>query len=271
VPTADASSDATPLLSCRLQHSQVLAGEKTVLFVEVQEIADLYGYQFELYFAKEMVSLLEGDIERSGINFKLGDFLSPDFVVMNDVNGDSGRASLALTQMDPSKPRSGSGILARIELQALEPGKSLFAFNNVILATSSAEKIAHSLRGCALQILPSGQSTQPSSPMPTINKAQPTIQTDITAVPTDIQLTSTPSAGQMLNQSVGPTFTILAKTSFPSVSPTPKVTEPLLVENLEADSEGQGESSSNGIRVPLGFGLAALILVSFVFLVRKVR
>lgn len=276
-----AGTTQSPGLACRFEDSQVLAGEKTVLFLELQEISDLYGYQLELQFPAEKVALLDGNPAGSGINFKLGDFLSPDFVVINEVDGAAGRASLALSQMNPSEPGNGGGILAQIEVQAQEAGEVRFTFNNVILVNTSAEAIAHSLQGCALQVLPGGGAVQTASP--TLAPPATTAAPKSTRPPATLPATQQPAlrSGAAPGGTEPPhaNSTAVERTGEAALSGTasqePAAFRPE-TETAAEDTQGSlpvsGEPPERQAGIPLAlFGAGALVLAGIAFVLRKLR
>ena len=59
----------------------------------------------------------------------LGDLLSPDFVVKNEIDNDAGTVWYAVTQLNPSPAVSGSGPIARLFLRGIAPGSFSMPFD----------------------------------------------------------------------------------------------------------------------------------------------
>jgi hypothetical protein len=138
-------------LVCRLEQTAIQVGEQTTLFIEVLNVTDLYGYQLDLYFDPDVVQL-SGVVQDGIEGMILGDFLSPDFVVNNEIDNEFGVVFIALTQINPSPARSGSGELARAVVSGIQPGVSEFSFESAILANSSGNEIARRLQNCLLSV-----------------------------------------------------------------------------------------------------------------------
>ena len=149
-PPAATAQEET-LVRCRLERTQILVGEQTTLFIEVQNVTNLYGYQLDLYFDPDVVQL-SGVVQDGIEGMILGDFLSPDFVVNNEIDNEFGVVFIALTQINPSPARSGSGELARAVVSGIQPGVSEFSFESAILANSSGNEIARRLQNCLLSV-----------------------------------------------------------------------------------------------------------------------
>jgi hypothetical protein len=175
-PKTAAARAAAPLLTCRLEPALVSVGAPTVLWIEIQDVQELFAYQLELLVPQNMVTWMDADPQRAGVNFELGGFLKPDFIALNDTA--PGKASLALTQVAPSVAASGSGVIARIELVGAAPGTVHFVFNNTILVNPLAEPMGIDLRGCSLEIIPTGEPTKAAT-VP----SQPTLPPPSTEIP----------------------------------------------------------------------------------------
>lgn len=155
-----AQAQGVATLRCRLESEAILPDELTGLVIEVIDIRDLFGYQLKLNYSADLVEAVDEDPNREGVNLALGTFLSPDFVVLNQTDNANGVISLAMVQISPAPPKSGTGELAFVHLRGKAPGRVDFAFNEVILSSGAAEAIPHNLEGCTLQIL------DPSKPTP---------------------------------------------------------------------------------------------------------
>lgn len=169
--TPAARAQGTTVLRCRLDPEAVLPGETTRLVIEVVDVRNLYGYQLKLNYSAEITEAMDEDPGREGVNLTLGDFLSPDFIVLNQADNVHGVISLALVQINPTPPKSGSGELASIHFKTKTSGRADFVFNEVILSNSTAKAIPHNLEGCALQVLDlsslnSTHTTEAAAPSP---------------------------------------------------------------------------------------------------------
>ena len=87
-------------------------GGQADLFLEVQNVKDLYGYEFTLRYAADVVEFSDADPKGALKYLQLGDFLSPDFRMFDDTNR-PGEFWLNVTQLAPAPARSGNGLWLR--------------------------------------------------------------------------------------------------------------------------------------------------------------
>ena len=209
-----ASAQEETLVRCRLERAQILIGEQTTLIIEVQNVTDLYGYQLDLYFDPDVVQLSgtrQDDLE----GMILGTFLSPDFVVSNEIDNAFGVVYLALTQINPTPPRNGSGELARATVQGIDSGVSEFSFESVILANTQGNEIGRRLQDCTLTVLEAGQSTA----TPTATTTPPTSTPTPTDTPTPTSTTPVIGTPPTPTRTLSPTITVT-----PTITPSPTFT-----------------------------------------------
>ena len=98
-------------------------GQTVTVDIYVQNVAELYGADVRLGFDTTKVQVVDADAAATGVQIEpLDTFLSPDFVVRKVADNDAGTIWYAATQVNPSVEVTGSGPLARIILQPLQPG-----------------------------------------------------------------------------------------------------------------------------------------------------
>ncbi len=148
--SARGQGDAT--LRCRLDGASVAQGQQATLIIELNDVNGLYGYQLELNYAPGLIRVQDADAGKEGANLALGSFVAPDFVITNATDEGAGKISLAVVQLNPSPPMSGSGELARAVVQGVSTGMADFVFGEVILSDGDGNTIAHSLEGCSLEV-----------------------------------------------------------------------------------------------------------------------
>jgi hypothetical protein len=102
-------------------------GETVELDIEVQDVTDLYAAQVQLTFDPSVVQVQDADPRPSspGVQIRPGDFLDPrQYVLVNEANNATGEIDFAVTQLYPAEARSGSGVLATVIFEAMDPGTS---------------------------------------------------------------------------------------------------------------------------------------------------
>ncbi len=147
--------------------SQEIFLESTgVTDVLVENVTDLYGSQFEITFDPTLVEVVDTDPIKTGVQIQPGDFLSPDWLLDNIVDNDNGIIAYALSQMNPSPPQSGDGVLATITWRGKAEGTSPIHFNNVHLSAPGGVPITASAQDGEITV-------GGPSPGPTITSLSP--------------------------------------------------------------------------------------------------
>jgi hypothetical protein len=145
-------ADTSTVVRCRLETPEVNAGGTVRLYIEIQDVSNFYGHQMDVHFDPARVDALDGAPGPSGVNFALGAFISPDFVVRNNISNTTGLGQLALTAVSPSLPQTGSGELAHVDLLGQTYGVFDITLDNVILSTPQGQAIPYTVQNCTLNV-----------------------------------------------------------------------------------------------------------------------
>lgn len=86
--------------------------------VRVDDVTDLYGVDVKMAFDPDVLEVVDADLARPGIQVQGGSFISPDFVVSREADNTAGKLEYTMTQVNPSLPVSGSGVLFTILFRA---------------------------------------------------------------------------------------------------------------------------------------------------------
>jgi uncharacterized repeat protein (TIGR01451 family) len=102
----------------------VILGDTATTDVRVENVDDLYGFEFEITFNPAFVE---------AVQIQPGTFLSPDWILENTIDNDSGTINYALCQRYPHQPKDGDGVLATITWRGKALGTSSIHFTYVKL------------------------------------------------------------------------------------------------------------------------------------------
>lgn len=116
------------------QATQLKVGETTTVDLMLTDVRGLYGAEIHLRFDPEALRVVDTAPDTDGVQLEPGTLPAPDFVVQNEANNDAGTIDYAVTQLPPSKPGEGNGVIARITLQAIKPSVSSLQFEQFLLA-----------------------------------------------------------------------------------------------------------------------------------------
>jgi hypothetical protein len=92
--------------------------------VRLENVQALYGIEIYLHFDPQTVQVIDARLalqhpDQEGVQIHPGDLPTADYVLRNEVDNDLGQISYAATQLPPSQPGQGEGIVAQIALKAL--------------------------------------------------------------------------------------------------------------------------------------------------------
>jgi hypothetical protein len=120
---------------------QVAPGEVVQLPVSVRNVQDLYGLDFILKFDPALVQVEDADPSRPGIQAVLGSFLDPGLLLFNTGDNNAGTFHFAMSQYNPSQPKSGAGIVLVITFRGVAEGESPLTIIKLQLASGEAIEI----------------------------------------------------------------------------------------------------------------------------------
>ncbi|MCB0172002.1 MAG: hypothetical protein KDI02_17895 [Anaerolineae bacterium] len=122
--------------------------ETLVLDVVAENVTELYGAEFKLKFDPTIFSVQDVDPDRDGVQIEAGSFLpaSQGFIVVNQADDAEGSVTYALTLLNPAPPVSGTGPLARVTFNILQPdADSTIEVENAKLVSFSLQTIPSEL------------------------------------------------------------------------------------------------------------------------------
>jgi hypothetical protein len=146
-----------------------VAQEQTVdLAVEVSGVQDLYGFDLSLSFDPAAVQVVDADPKRQGVQVSQGLFLDPGLTAANEVDNRAGRLRFAMTQLNPSQPKSGSGPLVVLRLRGAAAAQaSPVGLVEVQLVSREGGVLPAALAGAQVAVLASPPAGPTPTPLPT--------------------------------------------------------------------------------------------------------
>ena len=97
----------------------VIQGCETIAVeVRVSDVNELYGADVKVTFDPSVLEVVDADPVEDGIQVQAGSFLAPGFVVHDAADNTAGSLEYAVSQVAPSLPVNGSGVLFTIRFRA---------------------------------------------------------------------------------------------------------------------------------------------------------
>ncbi len=198
-------------------------GQTLPVQLKVADVTDLYGFEVHLKFDPAVIQIEDADKNTPGVQMLPGDFLSYDFPVKNEVDNVAGVAGYALTQINPSKPKSGAGVLLTI----LITGKAAGSAKLELLQTTEANTQLASVNGEKIEVaLPRGEVRVTSGSTTT----QAVTPTPLPVIPTpQIDLTQAVEQQALTPEAATPAATVPAPTDAPPATTAPATAAPATV------------------------------------------
>jgi LysM repeat protein len=181
---------------------QIDVGGTTTVTLQLENVSALYGAEVTITFDPSLLEVQDANPGEAGVQVTLGTFLSPDFVVRNVANNASGTVDIALTQLAPRQPVSGSGVLATIVFKGKQSGTSALQFQKVVLSDTDGVSIPVTPSGASVAVGAGGPTDTPT-PTATSGPTQPTPTPTPTTTPGPTQPSPTPRPSSTVTPSPG--------------------------------------------------------------------
>ncbi|MBI5879015.1 MAG: hypothetical protein HZB53_15295 [Chloroflexi bacterium] len=183
---------------------EVGLGQQETLNIVLEDAQDVYGIDVRAKFDPAVIEVVDADPSKDGVQMTPGTFIKPDFLVRNTAENVTGTLQYVTTQVNPSPPVSGRGIVVSVLVRGKALGKqTAFTISFVEIADRTGRKLP--VRGQAGNIV----VVQPKPPTPT-----PTAQATATptAAPSSVP-SPTPPRAAVTTAGVTPAATVVAQST----------------------------------------------------------
>lgn len=172
---------------------EISPGETATLTVVIDDAQDLYGIDVRASFDPQLLEVVDADPAMDGVQMMAGELPQPDFVARNVADNDAGTLRYAVTQVNPTEPANGSGIVYSVQLRAkASAGESAFTIGLVEMADRTGQLLEVQPQSGVIRITPAEQATA-IAPTDTPEPATPVAES-ATAMPaeTPVPVATTP-------------------------------------------------------------------------------
>ena len=221
-----ARAQTTPAVTVRVAPAavEVPAGQPTDVAVEVVDVQDLYGFDLALTFDPNAVEIMDADPSQTGVQMALGTFLDPGFVVLNSADNARGTLRFAMTQLNPSSPKSGTGTLIVIRLRGKQVSSSTpLTLTNAQLAMRDGGSLLTHLISGQVSVVAMG-SAPTSTPIPTQGSGTPMMTFTPPSLPAMAATATSPAATSPAATSPAATVTPVTHSTTAPLTSTPPIT-----------------------------------------------
>jgi len=120
--------------------------------IEIKNVENCYAFDIELRYDPQVLSVEDADPMRDGVQPALGTFLDAGMVLYNTVDTQNGIIRFVMSQMNPSEPKSGSGVLLVLYMKGLKEGESALEMTRADLSTREGQLIPTEMISGSVQI-----------------------------------------------------------------------------------------------------------------------
>jgi len=177
---------------------EVLPDSHIEVPIEIRNVQDLYAIDIEIQFDPDVLLCEDAVPGTEGVQPALGTFLDAGLALFNEVDNTTGVVRFAMTQVNPSEPKSGDGaILVLYFRRSLEEGESNLIISNVELSDRGGQAIpAAGVNGRV--VVTSGADVTEATSIPVQDPTHmiPIPTLELTSTPTEVLPTDTAS-GEM--------------------------------------------------------------------------
>lgn len=134
----------------------IVAGQTQTIAVVVAGVADLYGIDVRASFDPALIEIVDDDLARDGVQMTPGVLPQPDFVALNAADNAAGTLRYAATQVNPTPPAAGDGIVFTLQVRGKAAGVSPLRIDLVEMANRSGELLSVTTQDGAITVSASG-------------------------------------------------------------------------------------------------------------------
>ncbi len=97
-------------------------GEVAEVAIRLENASDVYGIDVRVAFAPAIVEIVDADPDTAGAQMVEGTFPQPDLVALNTADNAAGTLRYVVTQVNPTAPATGAGVVFSFEVRAKTGG-----------------------------------------------------------------------------------------------------------------------------------------------------
>lgn len=174
--------------------------------IVAENVTDLYGAEIRLAFDPAVLAVQDADPDRADVQIQPGDLLplAQGFPVANNVNTTEGTVTYAVTLLNPAVPVNGSGTLASLTLEILQPQSTEIRVEKAKLIAANLQEIPAETTSLSIAGPPAHNSDPAASTgLESANQVQPPQQIEFLRWGAIISLMVLAGLGSLVFFSVG--------------------------------------------------------------------
>lgn len=162
---------------------EVGQGQVEQVDIVIENAQDVYGIDVRAKFDPSIFEIADADTAADGVQMIPGSFIKPDFLVRNTADNQKGTLQYVITQVNPTQPVNGNGVVVSLLVRGKSLGKrGQLTIDFVDIADRRGRKLTVQPKSGTISVV----SPKPSTPTPTSN-ATPKLALVVTPEPLPTQ------------------------------------------------------------------------------------
>lgn len=121
---------------------QVGEGQVEQVNIILENAQDVYGIDLRAEFDPQAIEIADAEPNSDGVQLLKGSFVKPDFAVRNEADNTKGTLQYVVTEVNPTPPANGSGIVLSFLVRGIKRGaSSTFNINFIQIANRRGVKL----------------------------------------------------------------------------------------------------------------------------------
>lgn len=195
VPQSATAQSAGALVRVDPPTLEVGQGQAEQINIVIENAKDVYGIDVRAKFDPNLFEIADSDPATDGVQMIAGSFIKPDFMVRNTADNEKGTLQYVVTQVNPTPPANGSGVVVSLLVRGKTLGKSgALTIDYVQIADRSGKKLAVQLESGMISIVTAKRATPAITLTNTAPMSAPTVAKTRAAAATRTRATTAPGA-----------------------------------------------------------------------------
>jgi hypothetical protein len=177
-------------------------GEVADVTIVLENAQNVYGIDVSAAFDPAIVEIVDADPATDGVQMFVGAFPQPDFVALNTADNAAGTLRYVVTQVNPTPPATGAGVVFSFQVRARAGGAGELAIPLVEMSDRDGNLLAVNTGSATIQVTgptaaPTGIVLQPTAGVTGeagVTEAPTATSATATAAPPGSGATSAPPA-----------------------------------------------------------------------------
>lgn len=158
---------------------EVGQGQVEQVDIVIDNAQDVYGIDLRARFDPSIFEIADADPAADGVQLIPGSFIKPDFLVRNTADNQKGTLQYVITQVNPTQPVNGNGVVVTLLVRGKSLGKrGQLTIDFVDIADRRGRKLTVQPKSGTISVV----SPKPNTPTPTSN-ATPKLALALTPEP----------------------------------------------------------------------------------------